>query len=103
MIVLLTVLMVQNLAAEPKLILGEFNCNRLDGWEQKSFKGETCYRLQTMDGIVVLKADSHGAASGLFKKQRIDLEQTPFLNRHRRALLRLHGGAGQQLRRGFGN
>ena len=79
-IALLTVLAVQNSAAEPTLPLGEFSRNRLDGWEHKSFKGETRYELQTLDGVVVLKADSQAAGSGLFKEQRIDLEKTPFLN-----------------------
>ncbi len=74
------VLAVQNLAAEPKLSLGDFSHNRLDGWEQKSFKGETRYQLQTLDGVMVLKADSQAAGSGLFKEQRVDLEKTPFLN-----------------------
>jgi len=90
-IVLLTVLAVQTLAAEPKLMLGEFSRNRLDGWERKYFKGETRYRLQTLDGIEVLKADSHAAASGLIKEQRIDLEQTPFLNWSWRIADRLSG------------
>jgi hypothetical protein len=40
-VALLTVLAVQNLAAEPKLPLGQFSRNQLDGWEHKSFKGET--------------------------------------------------------------
>ncbi|MFZ2313913.1 MAG: DUF3047 domain-containing protein [Methylobacter sp.] len=90
-IVLVTVLAVQNLAAEPKLTLGEFSHNRLDGWEHKSFKGETRYQLQTLDGIVVLKADSQAAGSGLFKEQRIDLEKTPFLNWSWRIANRLNG------------
>jgi hypothetical protein len=79
-IVFLLALPVQHLAAEPQLPLGEFSRNRLDGWEHKRFKGETRYQLQTLDGVVALKADSQAAASGLFKEQRIDLEQTPFLN-----------------------
>ena len=79
-IVLLVVLAEQNLAAEPTLPLGEFSQNRLDGWEHKSFKGQTRYELQALDGVVVLRADSHAAGSGLFKEQRIDLENTPFLN-----------------------
>lgn len=79
-IVLWSIFIVQNLAAEPKLMLGEFSSNRLDGWEQKSFKGITRYQLQTLDGVVVLKADSWATGSGLFKEQRIDLEQTPFLH-----------------------
>jgi hypothetical protein len=71
---------VQHLAAELQLPLGEFSRNRLDGWEHKRFKGETRYQLQPLDGVIALKADSQAAASGLFKEQRIDLEQTPFLN-----------------------
>ncbi len=74
------VLAAQNLVAEPKLMLGDFSHNRLDGWEQKSFKGETRYQLQALDGVMVLKADSHAAGSGLFKERHIDLEKTPFLN-----------------------
>jgi hypothetical protein len=91
LIVLLTVLVMQDLAAEPKLMLGEFSSNRLDGWERKDFKGETRYRLQTLDGVVVLQADSRASASGLFKEQRIDLEQTPFLNWSWRITDRLTG------------
>lgn len=91
LIILLTVLAVQNLAAEPKLSLGEFSSSRLDGWEHKSFKGETHYQLQTLDGVVALKADSHAAGSGLFKEQRIDLEKTPFLNWSWRIADRLSG------------
>jgi hypothetical protein len=79
-ITLLMVFTTQNLLAESMLMMGEFSRNQLDGWEHKSFKGETRYQLQTLDGGMVLKADSQGAASGLFKEQRIDLEQTPFLN-----------------------
>lgn len=90
-IAFLTVLSIQNLAAEPKLMLGEFSRNRLDGWEHKSFKGETRYQLQTLAGIVALQADSHAAGSGLFKEQRIDLEQTPFLNWSWRIANRLDG------------
>lgn len=91
LIVLLTVLVMQDLAAEPKPMLGEFSRNRLDGWERKDFKGETRYRLQTVDGVVVLQADSQAAGSGLFKEQRIDLEQTPFLNWSWRIADRLSG------------
>jgi hypothetical protein len=79
-IVFLLALAVQHLAAEPQLPLGEFSRNRLDGWEHQRFKGETRYQLQPLDGVIALKADSQAAASGLFKEQRIDLEQTPFLN-----------------------
>jgi len=79
-ITLITVLAVQNSVAELTQPLGEFSRSRLDGWEHKSFKGETRYKLQALDGVVVLNADSRAAGSGLFKEQRIDLEKTPFLN-----------------------
>ncbi|MCQ8105370.1 DUF3047 domain-containing protein [Methylomonas sp. SURF-2] len=79
--VLLTIFPLCHVAvADTKLAIGEFSQNRLEGWEHKSFKGETQYRLQPIDGMTVLTADSHAAGSGLFKEQRIDLEQTPFLN-----------------------
>ncbi len=91
LIALLTLLVVQDLAAEPTLPLGEFSRNRLDGWARKDFKGETRYRLQIVDGAVALQADSRAAGSGLFKEQRIDLEQTPFLNWSWRIADRLTG------------
>ena len=90
-IALLTVLATPNLLAEPQQLLGEFSSNRLDGWEHKSFKGETRYQLQTLDGVVVLKADSQASGSGLFKERRIDLEKTPFLNWSWRIANRLSG------------
>lgn len=87
----LMTLAVQHLAAEPRLPIGEFSRNRLDGWEHKRFKDETRYQLQTLDGVVVLKADSHAAGSGLFREQRINLEQTPILNWSWRIANRLSG------------
>lgn len=60
--------------------IGNFSHNSLEGWETHRFKGETHYRLQLAEGKTVLHADSQDAASGLFKEQRIDLRQTPFLN-----------------------
>ncbi|OQW65971.1 MAG: hypothetical protein BVN35_21860 [Proteobacteria bacterium ST_bin11] len=79
--VLLIILPLHQVAvADTKLPIGEFSQNRLEGWEHKSFKGETQYRLQALDGVTVLTADSHAAGSGMFKEQRINLTQTPFLN-----------------------
>jgi len=48
-------------------------------WDTHQFVGETRYRLVELEGITVLQADSRQSASGLIKKQRIDLEQTPWL------------------------
>jgi len=77
--------------ADNKRPIGEFSRNRLDDWEHKSFKGETQYRLQTIDGVTVLTAESRAAGSGLFKEQRIDLAQTPFLNWSWRIAHRVNG------------
>lgn len=77
---LLILIASENASAESALPMGEFSSNRLNDWEQKSFTGETRYRLQTVGGVVILRADSHAAGSGLFKEQTIDLEKTPFLN-----------------------
>lgn len=90
-LILLLILFTQNVTAESTVPIGEFSRNTLNGWEQKSFAGATRYQLQTVDGIVVLKADSRAAASGLFKEQTVDLEKTPFLNWSWRISNRLSG------------
>lgn len=48
--------------------VSRFNTEGLTGWESKSFKGTTEYRLMEEEGRTVVKASSHGAASGLVKK-----------------------------------
>ena len=77
--------------AVDKLPIGEFSQNHLEGWEPKSFKGETAYTLQSIDGVKALAAESRAAASGLFKTQTIDLNKTPFLNWSWRIGKRLSG------------
>ncbi|MDP3331459.1 MAG: DUF3047 domain-containing protein [Methylococcaceae bacterium] len=66
--------------AEEKIMLGAFSTGSLEQWESKRFKNQTLYQLFELDGAQVLKADSNDSASGLFKTQRIDLQQTPVLN-----------------------
>ncbi|MDQ7090403.1 MAG: DUF3047 domain-containing protein [Methylococcales bacterium] len=68
------------LAKDAKQVLGDFSNGNLSGWEEKSFQGKTRYQLQTKEGITVLKADSNNSASGLFKEQTINLDETPVLN-----------------------
>lgn len=87
----LTALLLQNAWAEPKLSIGEFSRHQLEGWEHKSADGETQYQLELIDDLTVLKANSHGAASGMYKEQRVDLEQTPYLNWSWRIANRLAG------------
>lgn len=63
-----------------KLVIGDFSSGSIEHWESKAFKDETKYHLTQLDGTTVLKAESAQSASGLFKKQRIDLKKTPILN-----------------------
>jgi hypothetical protein len=63
-----------------RIPVSQFENEGLSGWEQESFVGETQYNLVKKEGVIVLKASSNAAASGLFKKIRIDLEKTPYLN-----------------------
>jgi hypothetical protein len=67
-------------ALADRLVVGDFSGDSLDGWQPKSFSSETDYRLFLLDQTLVLQAISENSASGLFKKQRIDLLQTPFIN-----------------------
>lgn len=62
------------------ITIANFSAGQFEGWETKSFNGETQYTLTRLGDQPVLKAESHGSASGLFKEQRIDLSKTPYLN-----------------------
>lgn len=62
-----------------KIYISAFATEQLKGWKSKQFKGQTNYQLVQTDNQTVLKAHSQASASGLFKQQRIDLQQTPYL------------------------
>jgi hypothetical protein len=68
------------LAADSDLAVGRFAAGELQDWQSKSFKGETRYQLVQQDGRRVLRADSRGTASGLYREMTVDLTRTPFLN-----------------------
>jgi hypothetical protein len=63
-----------------KIIIGDFSNNKLQKWEEKTFKGNSKYELQKQDGELVLGASSSGTASALFYSKDIDLSKTPFLS-----------------------
>ncbi|HIJ87940.1 MAG TPA: DUF3047 domain-containing protein [Desulfuromonadales bacterium] len=48
--------------------VSRFDTEGLSGWESKSFKGTTEYRLIKDEGRVVVKATSHNSASGMIRK-----------------------------------
>lgn len=68
------------LAAEANPLIGEFSARQLAAWDSKSFKGATQYQLVQDGQRWVLSAKSQAAASGLTRKIKVDLTQTPFLN-----------------------
>ncbi len=67
--------------ADEPLRIGAFSQGDLQLWEPHRFHQQTDYRLtQDAPNRLVLKATSTASASGLIKKQRIDLTKTPFIN-----------------------
>lgn len=49
------------------------------GWQVQQFEGETAYSFERVDGRQGLRAVSHGSASGLYRKMKVDLARTPYL------------------------
>jgi hypothetical protein len=83
MLLALMVLEPQNsLAADAGIAVGAFSQGSLAGWEEKAFKGQTAYSLvyDPEKKSTVLQAVSRAAASGRFRKIKVDLTKTPFLN-----------------------
>jgi len=77
---LFAILLTQSANADARVNVSDFASGELDGWEAKSFKGETDYQLVDENGSLVLLATSNGDASGLGKKITVDLNKTPYLN-----------------------
>lgn len=67
--------------AENSLIkISDFSSGNLEYWTPKIFKGETRYYIVETKNRKILQAKSNGTASGLYRKVRIDLDKTPYLN-----------------------
>ncbi|MGQ7845091.1 DUF3047 domain-containing protein [Granulosicoccus sp. 3-233] len=66
-----------NLPGEPPG--GDFATADLAGWAERSFKGNTEYRLEEENGVQVLRGETQGQASILYREQKIDLESTPIV------------------------
>ena len=64
------------------LEISHFASNGLNGWERKSFKGETEYRIvkEGEGESAVVRARSSAAASGIFKKVQLDPVQYRYLH-----------------------
>jgi hypothetical protein len=71
-------------ASASSAMAGEIRVSRFDteglaGWESKSFKGNTEYLIQHENGRTVVKAVSHAAASGMYRKIHFDPSKYQYL------------------------
>ena len=62
-----------------EITVSRFATDGIKGWESKSFKGTTDYRIVQEDGRTVLKAHAKGAASGLTKKLKFSPQTYRYL------------------------
>ena len=62
------------------ITIAQFSKKNLQFWQNKIFAGKTLYAFAENHGSQVLRAESQGAASGLYRKIKIDLRKTPYLN-----------------------
>jgi len=77
---LLILLVVARVDAVERVDVGPFSSASADGWKQKSFAGQTSYRLVKHQGSTVLDAKSVGSASAFYREMRVNLKQTPVLH-----------------------
>ena len=69
-----------SISASEKSGPGSFSKGDLSGWEEKSFKGNSQYSFVESNIGKVLRANTEGKASGLFKEVSVDLTKTPWIN-----------------------
>lgn len=65
-------------AAAQQTVIGDFSAG-LEGWEERSFVGNTDYEVVRLDGVDAVRAAADGTASALYRRIEIDLESTPYL------------------------
>jgi hypothetical protein len=74
------------------LPVGDFSSSNLEAWKEKTFSGNTIYKIVSLQDRVVLMAESQRSASGLFKRTNIDISKYPYLNWSWRIENRLNTG-----------
>jgi hypothetical protein len=68
-------------AAGQRIAISHFENKDLSYWQEKKFAGKTDYTfVEDEKKGWVLKAYSHGTASGLVKNIQVDISKTPYLN-----------------------
>lgn len=68
------------LSQQNDITVGDFSNMDLSGWDEKSFSGETKYEIGKRSESSYLYASADKSASALYKKVKIDLDKTPYLN-----------------------
>ena len=61
-------------------IIPVLNENGLSGWDEQRFNGKTAYEVVELEGEQVLQAVSHTSASGVYKRQTVNIKDYPYLN-----------------------
>jgi len=79
LVILAIVIAYVSLASADEIQVSRFAVEGLTGWESKSFKGTTDYRLVKDDGRTVVKATSHDSASGMIRKISFQLSKFRYL------------------------
>ncbi|SDH44148.1 DUF3047 domain-containing protein [Nitrosomonas sp. Nm132] len=67
-------------SGDERVDIARFSRGDMNGWQKKSFSGETRYSLDNSDGQLALRADSSATASGCYREVSVDLNKTPILN-----------------------
>lgn len=62
-----------------ELLVSHLATEGISGWEKKSFKGTTAYKIVQDEGRAVIKAESNASASGLIKKIQFDPRKFRYL------------------------
>jgi len=71
---------IADLSSEGAVQVARFSEMNLDGWENKSFEGETQYSIKREEQNSYLYASSMQSASALYKKIKVNIHETPYLN-----------------------
>ncbi len=77
--VILATLLATAAYSDTTIEVGRFAERDLIGWQVRQFEGETAYSFERVDGRQGLRAVSLGSASGLYRKIKVDLTRTPYL------------------------
>ncbi|WP_298272888.1 DUF3047 domain-containing protein [Geobacter sp.] len=78
----LAIMLAAAVAGAAVMAVGRFSAGDLTGWKDQTFRGKkrTIYTLVEDGERTVLRAESHGSASGLIRKMEFDPAKSPILH-----------------------